>query len=114
MTSRSTQHSRRPLTALVVDDTAPVRRTIAQALKFDGHAADEADSFLEAEALLDRVDAVVTDGSFPYRPGADPGPWGLVLAQRTRALDKVVILLSGNSRLVVQACEAGMVAMEKL
>lgn len=71
---------------LVVDDAPMLRRAIAEMLAHQGgFAVREAGTYREAEALLGVVDAVATDGHYPYHVGEATAPWGLVLARLARA-----------------------------
>lgn len=105
---------REALCVLVVDDAPILRRVIARMLSQQGgHAVREVGTYLEAVALLDAVDAVVTDGFYPYRAGEATGPWGLALARLARAQGKRVIVVSGEGTLLQQAHREGCQALEK-
>ncbi len=64
-----------PLSVLVVDDEAPVRRTLARLLRLDGHVVAEAASGAEALAELERgrFDLVITDVMMPDMNGCELG-----------------------------------------
>jgi CheY-like chemotaxis protein len=104
----------KPMCVLVVDDAPVLRKAIAQLLTLEGgHTVREAGTHLEAVALLDAVDAVATDGFFPYSAGETTGPWGLALARLARARGKPVILVSADDGLVEQAHWEGIRALSK-
>lgn len=99
---------------LIVDDAIPLRTTMALMLAAQSEfSVSQAGSYLEALENLDEVDAVVTDGSFPYQPGEAPAAWGLNLARLARAYGKRVVLISGSPLLVEQASSEGFHALEK-
>ncbi len=103
-----------PMSVLVVDDAPALRRAIAQLLTLEGgYAVREAGTHLEAVELLDQVDAVTTDGFFPYSEGEAVGPWGLALARLARARGKRAILVSADAALVEQARLEGIQALKK-
>ncbi len=103
-----------PMRVLVVDDARLLRKVTARMLSLQaGHTVHEAETYLDAVALLDAVDAVATDGFYPYRAGEATGPWGLALARLARAYGKRVVLVSGDRALVAQACGEGIRALEK-
>ena len=102
------------MSVLVVDDAPVLRRAIAQLLTLEGgYAIREAGTHLEAVELLDQVDAVTTDGFFPYSEGEATGPWGLTLARLARARGKRAILVSADAALVEQARLEGIQALKK-
>ena len=103
-----------PMRVLVVDDARVLRTVTARMLTLQaGHVVYEAETYLDAVALLDAVDAVATDGFYPYRAGEATGPWGLALARLAREQGKRVVLVSGDRALVAQACGEGIRALEK-
>jgi len=99
---------------LVVDDAPMLRRAIAEMLAREGgYAVREAGTYREAEALLAAVDAVATDGHYPYHVGEATAPWGLVLARLARARGKQAVLVSADSALIEQAHGEGIQALTK-
>jgi CheY-like chemotaxis protein len=99
---------------LVVDDAPMLRRAIAEMLaRQGGYAVREAGTYREAEALLAVVDAVATDGHYPYHAGGATAPWGLVLARLARAHGKQAVLVSADSALIEQAHGEGIQALTK-
>ena len=99
---------------LVVDDAPILRKAIAEMLAREGgYAIREAGTYREAEALLAAVDAVATDGHYPYHVGEATAPWGLVLARLARARGKQAVLVSADSALIEQAHGEGIQALTK-
>lgn len=99
---------------LVVDDAPMVRSAIAVMLSLQGgHAVREAGTYLEAVALLEDVDAVVTDGFYPYHAGEAAGPCGLALARLARGQGKRVVVVTGDAALIEQARWEGIQALKK-
>ena len=99
---------------LVVDDAGTLRTTMARMLSTQGgYATCEAGTFLEALDLLDSVDAVATDGFYPYTTGEASASWGLTLARLARAYGKRVVLVSGHGALIQQAQWEGIRTLEK-
>ncbi len=99
---------------LVVDDAPVLRKAIGQLLTLEGgHTVREAGTHLEAVELLDTVDAVATDGFYPYSAGEATGPWGLALARLARAYGKPVVLITADPVLVEQARWEGIQALQK-
>jgi CheY-like chemotaxis protein len=115
VTARGAETSRlEALVVLVVDDEPMVRRTIAELLaRQGGYAVREAGTYRDAEAMLAAVDAVATDGHYPYHAGEATGPWGLTLARLARGHGKRAVLVSADHALIEQAEWEGIPALKK-
>jgi DNA-binding response OmpR family regulator len=73
-----------PLTILIVDDDARVRRALARCLELDGHVVDIADSGSQALRLIDARpwDLLCLDAQLPDIPGSVLAPRLQLVAQR--------------------------------
>lgn len=83
----------RPLTVLVVDDEAPVRRTLERALTRQGHSVILASSGESACSVLTgqpQVDAVLLDLRMPTMSGQTL--YHVILTQWPQLADKVIVM----------------------
>jgi signal transduction histidine kinase/CheY-like chemotaxis protein len=107
-----TQAVPRPLTILVVEDTAPVRRLLARLLTLDGHVAIEAETLAEAleHATDNRFDLVLLDLNLPDGDGLSLlERW----STRRERLPVIVLTASVSSEVRERVASAGAALLHK-
>lgn len=99
---------------LLAEDHAPLRETFRACLESAGHQVLDCATGHDAEVLLgEGVEALITDGTLPWRAGGPAGPHGISLLLIARGLSIPGLLVTADVELAALAAEQEFPALLK-